>query len=189
MIRAFVLVYITFALAACASSPQVQYFVLSPAAQASTSLKSDGPGIAVGPVNVPELIDQPRIVLQLAGNQVALQEYQRWASPLKGEIARVIAANLQQALGTARVWPYLQMPVPEAEVQVLIDVRRFESRLGEAVNIEIGWALKRKGTLVRSGQSLASEPTEGSSYNDLAAAHSRALARISREIAGAIQGG
>lgn len=186
--RALFLASFAFALTACASSPQVQYFVLNPAVQGPSPLKSEAPSIAVGPVNVPELIDQPRIVLQLSGNQVALQEYQRWGSPLKGEIARVIAANLQQALGTARVWPYLQMPVPEADVQVLIDVRRFESRLGEGVDVEIGWALKRQGAIVRSGQSLASESTQGTSYNDLAAAHSRALARISREIAGAIPG-
>lgn len=173
-------------LAGCASPP-VQYYVLTPATQTPAPVNAQAPSIAVGPVNVPELIDQPRIVLQLAGNQVSLQEYQRWGSPVKAEVGRVIAANLQAALGASRVWTFQQAVLPEPEVQVLADVRRFESRLGEGVVIEVLWGIQRKGAAVRTGQTLATEATDGADYNQLAAAHSRALAKVSREIATAIR--
>ncbi|MDQ1277092.1 MAG: uncharacterized protein QG555_131, partial [Thermodesulfobacteriota bacterium] len=50
--------------------------------------------ITVGPVSLPAAVDRPQLVLSVTPNQVAVDEFNRWASPLKGDIARVIAENL-----------------------------------------------------------------------------------------------
>jgi hypothetical protein len=172
----------------CASSPQSRYYVLTPAAGASAPANAQAPSLAVGPVTVPALVDQPQFVLLASGNQVTLAEYHRWGSPLRSEIARVIGANLSQELGAARVWSYLQTALPNPDIQVLVDVRRFDSKLGEGVSIDVLWGIRRKaGEPVRAGQSVVNEPAAGASYDDLAAAHSRALAQVSRDIAAAIR--
>jgi uncharacterized protein len=175
--------------AACASSPKPQYYVLTSEAGAPASaVSASALSIAVGPVTVPDLVDQPRIVIQAAGNQVAMEEYQRWASPLTSEIAHVIAANLGRELGTTHVASYLQNALPNPDVQVVVDVRRFESRPGNGVTIDVLWGIRRKaGGAVKTGQSMVHEPVSGGDVNDLVAAHSRALARVSRDIAGAIR--
>ena len=175
------------ALAACGSPPKERYYTLSAAANAPAAGAS-AISIAVGPVSVPEMVDQPQFVVQVAANQVAMYEYQRWASPLKGEIARVIAANLAQELGTARVWAYAQTTPGKPDYQVLVAVQRFDSPLGEAVTIEALWTVRRAaGGDPKTGRSLVREPAAEAGFDALVAAHSRALARVSQDIAGAIR--
>lgn len=174
-------------LAACGSSPKERYYTLTADASAPVTGTSTL-SIAVGPVTVPEAVDQPQIVAQLGANQVAMYEYQRWASPLKGEIARVIAANLAQELGTPRAWSYAQATLPKPDYQVLVDVQRFDSVLGEAVTIDALWTIRpADGATVKSGRSSVRQATAGDGFDALAAAHSRALARVSKDIAAAIR--
>jgi len=174
-------------LAACGSPPKERYYTLTPAAAAPAASGSTL-GIAVGPVSVPEAVDQPQMVVQVAANQVTLYEFQRWASPLKIEIARVIAANLAQELGTTRVWTYAQTTLANPDYQVLIDVQRFDSILGEAVVIETLWSVRRPaGGAPHTGRSSVREAVSGGGFDALVAAHSRALAAVSRDIAGAIR--
>ena len=59
--------------------------------------------VVVGPVSVPAVVDRPQIVVNTGPNQVRLEEFNRWASPLQNNIARVVADNLVAMLGTPRV--------------------------------------------------------------------------------------
>jgi uncharacterized lipoprotein YmbA len=173
-------------IAGCGSSPKERYYAL--AAPAPATGAAAAPAIAVGPVTVPEMVDQARIVVQAAGPEVTMYEYHRWASPLKREIERVLAANLAEALGTTRVWSYSQVRLPDPDYQVLVDVQRFDSALGDAVTIDALWTVRRPpGGAPRTGRSSVREPVAGAGFDALVAAHSRALARVSRDIAGAIR--
>jgi uncharacterized lipoprotein YmbA len=175
------------ALTACGASPTERFYTLTAEASAPVAGTSTL-AIAVGPVNVPAAVDQPQMVAQIGPNQVALHEYHRWAGPLKGEIARVIAANLAQELGTPRVWSWPQTTFPSPDLQVLVDVQRFDSVLGEAVIVEALWTIRPAGGgVVATGRSFVRQATAGDGFEALAAAHSRALARVSRDIAAAIR--
>ena len=174
--------------AACSSPPKERYYTLTAVSAPKPVAGASASSIAVGPVTVPEMIDQPQFVVQVAANQVAIYEFHRWASPLKSEIARVIAANLGEALGTARVWSYAQAALPKPDYQVLVDVQRFDSALGDAVVIEALWTVRRAaGGDPKTGRSLVREPAADAGFDGLVAAHSRALARVSQDIAGAIR--
>src|SRR5262245_6558147 len=175
-------------LGGCAS-PKDRYYTLTPAAAASAPAAAAFAGsVAVGPVNVPEMIDQPQMVVQVAANQVALYEFHRWASPLKSEIARVIAANLAQELGTRRVWSYAQGALPAPDYRVLVDVQRFDSAFGDAATVEAFWVIRpAAGGGPKTGLSVVREPVSGAGFDALVAAQSRALARVSADIAGALR--
>jgi uncharacterized lipoprotein YmbA len=174
-------------LAACGASPKERYYTLTPDSGAPVTGTSSL-SVAVGPVSVPAAVDQPQIVAQVGANQVAMYEYQRWASPLKGEIARVIAANVASELGTSRVWSYAQTTLGTADYQVLVDIQRFESVLGEAVTIDALWTIRpAEGGTAKTGRSSVRQATAGNGFDALAAAHSRALARVSQDIAAAIR--
>jgi uncharacterized lipoprotein YmbA len=183
------LVCVALLLPACGSAPKERYYTLTAAASTPGAPGSaSAPSIAVGPVSLPEMIDQPQLVVQAGANQVAIYEFHRWASPLKSEIARVIAANLAQELGAVRVWSYAQTTLANPDYQVLIDVQRFDSALGEAVAIDVLWTIRRAaGGAPKTARSSVREPAGGAGLDALVAAHSRALARISQEIAGAIR--
>ena len=169
----------------CASPPS-RFYTLS--AEAVAAGPAVNVSIAVGPVLVPAVVDRPQIVVSDGANQVRLDEFNRWASPLADNIARVIAANLAQELGTGRVWAHTHPALQKPDYEVLIDIQRFHSALGDAVAIDALWTVRpAAGGAAKSGRSLVREPTSGGGFDLLVAAHSRALARVSAEIAAAIR--
>jgi hypothetical protein len=173
------------ALAGCASAPVEQHYVLSPVAGAARGSLPDVP-IAVAMARVTEAVDRPQLVVSASENRVRILEQQRWAEPLKSGIPRVVAANLGQLLGTSRVSAYPNALASDTGLRIGLDVKRFESRPGEGVNVEIDWTVRRGSGEPRLGRSVVSERVSGADYEALVAAHSRALATVSGEIAQAI---
>lgn len=166
------LLAMTLLLSACATSPTTYFYTLEPLAAAG--LNTGGTTVRVGQVTVPELVDRPQMVLRSGANQVSLAEQRRWAESLRSAIARVVAANLATADSAT------------SASTVDIDVVRFDSQLGVAVDLAANWRLRSATGIVRRGSMSTHEPAPGSDYADLAAAHSRALAELSRNIAAAI---
>jgi len=143
--------------------------------------------VMVGPVSVPASVDQPEFVVQVASNRVELDEFNRWAAPLSDSIARAVAGNLVVLLGTPDVAGSPMANFSPAYT-VTINVQRFESTRNQGALLDAVWAVHRTaGGAMRSGRTLAQEAAQGDSYDALAAAHSRALARMSRDIAAAIR--
>jgi uncharacterized lipoprotein YmbA len=166
-------------LSACGSPPRERFYTLD---APEPPVAADGaPSISVGPVSIPELVDRPQLVVRVRANEVVLTEQERWAEPLRGAITRVVAANLATAL-SARV---VGQRNGDADYRVTLDVQRFES--GEDALIEAGWTVVPRTGERRSGHSVARVKPQRREYDALAAAHSAALAAISREIAAAIR--
>jgi uncharacterized lipoprotein YmbA len=172
----------------CARSPGVTFYTLTALAPESPAPTTDPPAVAVGPVTLPELVDRPQLVIRVAANRVDMLETHRWAESLKSEIPRVLAENLARLLRPARVSAYQQNESKEAEYRVLVDIQRFETTPGEGVTVEALWSVRRAavGAPPRKGRSLVREPAQGGGYDALTAAHSRALAAISGDIARAL---
>jgi len=169
------------------ASPRSYFYTLSSAAKPVTT--GADYSVAVGPVSVPAAVDRPQIVVRLAPNQVAIDEFHRWASPLPDAITRVVAENLSAMLGTPHVTVFSRATAAGARYRVLIDVLRFESAPGEAATLDAVWTVRStKDGMSRSGRTTVSEPVPDREYATLAAAHSRALGRLSADIAGAIRG-
>ncbi|MGO9934264.1 MAG: membrane integrity-associated transporter subunit PqiC [Steroidobacteraceae bacterium] len=141
--------------------------------------------IVIGPVLIPAIVDVPQIVVRNGPNQVTLDEFNRWASPLKNNIAQVVADDLVAMLGASRVSSALSM---DADYRVAIDVQIFESAPGDAATLSALWSVRRvKDNKTESGRTVDREPVSQKSYEALAAAHSRALGRLSADIAEAIR--
>jgi hypothetical protein len=74
------------------------------------------------------------------------------------------------------------------DYRVTIDVQRFESIQGDAALVEAVWTVRKTaGGETRSGRTVAREPVQGQGFDALAAAHSRAIAKLSADIAAAIR--
>jgi len=175
-------------LAGCAGSPQSSFYTLSATAAAVPPSTASTYGVSIGPVSVPETVDRPQITLQVSANQVEIDEFHRWAEPLAGGIARTVAANLRGLLGTARIAAAPGFTGGEPVYQVALNVVRFESKLGDSATVDVLWAIGRGGdeAPARSGHSTVVQPA-GGGYDALVAAHSRALAQVSGDIASAIR--
>lgn len=174
-------------LAACGSSPKANFYTLG-----SDSAKQPAAGnpsylVAIGPIAIPESVDRPQFVVRTTANQVTINEYERWAGPLKGEISRALAGNLVQLLPGSNVYAYPQSASINADCRVLVDVQAFDSTPGDSAQIEVLWTVQPAQGAARSGRSVVKEAAGGGTYEALAAAHSRALTTVSREIAAAVQ--
>jgi uncharacterized lipoprotein YmbA len=183
---AVVLCFLVSLAAGCGSAPSSRFYTLSaaPTAPATPSSLS----VAVGPVSIPAVVDRPQIVVSTGPNQVRLEEFNRWASPLQNGIARVVAENLVALLGTPRVTLSSQVLSAEADYRAAIEVQSFESAPGEAAVLDAVWTVRRaKDGTAQTGRTTVRELVQDKSYDALAAAHSRALARMSRDIADAVR--
>jgi uncharacterized lipoprotein YmbA len=171
--------------AGCASSP-AHYYTLS--ATASPGASQSKIAIAVGPVSLPAAVDQPQIVVNTGTNQVTFDEFNRWASPLQDNVARVVADNLAAILGTARVTLFPLTLNAEVDYRVQIEVRNFESIPGKLASLDAVWTVRRtKNGNSETGRTSVREPVQANSYDALASAHSRALARLSQDIADTVR--
>jgi uncharacterized lipoprotein YmbA len=172
--------------AGCASSPVTRFYTLS--AAAAPAATSSNLSVAVGPVSVPAVVDRPQIVVTTSPNQVRVEEFNRWAAPLQNGIARVVAENLVAMLGTPRVTLSPQTLSADADYRAAIEVQSFESAPGEAAVLDAVWTVRRnKDGKAETGRTTVREAAQEKSYDALAAAHSRALARLSRDIADAVR--
>jgi uncharacterized protein len=173
-------------LAGCASTPGSRFYALNgeePGQAASGASYS----VSVGPVSVPDMVDRPQMVLNASANRIEIDEFHRWAAPLRSEIPRVVAENLSRLLGTPWVWPAPNAP-GDTDFRVQIDVQRFEATPAGAVTFAAVWTVRRvSGGAPRGGQSLVHEPAGADGIDGIAAIHSRALGAMSRDIAQAIR--
>jgi len=186
VIQLFLITCVAAVAAGCASSPARFYTLNSTAAGDGTATTNCA--VTVGPVSIPALVDRPQFMVQVAANRVEVDEFNRWAEPLNDNIARVVAGDLATLLGTPQV-----ATAPLANFnpayRVSIDIQRFESVRGKSVLVEAVWVVHPTtgGATTCSGRTLASEPVQGDSFDALAAAHSRALAKVSADIAAVIR--
>jgi uncharacterized lipoprotein YmbA len=174
--------------AGCASPPSHFYTLSSSAPARAVDGKTSNLVVVVGPVSIPAMVDMPQIVVRSGPNQVSMDEFNRWASPLQSNISQVVADNLVALLGTPRVMLYQQAQNADGDYRVSLDVQTFESAPGDAATLSVLWVVRRvKDGKTQVGRTTVREATPEKSYQALAAAHSRALSRLSEDIANAIR--
>ena len=180
-------------LAACSSTPATRFYALEAVAapQHSAAVPRAGQAaatVAVRTVAVPAAVDRPQFVVRAGDARVNLDEFNRWAGPLRDEIARVVAGNLAAELGTPVITVSSALPAA-SDLVVLLDVQRFDAKTGEGVEVDIVWIVRRAldETPGRSGRSVVREPSGGEGYEALVGAYNRALARASRDIAAVVR--
>jgi uncharacterized lipoprotein YmbA len=172
-------------LAGCATAPSKFYALSSTAAgDGATPVPC---AVLVGPVSVPAPVDRPEFVVEVSPNRVELDEFNRWASPLNDAIARAVAGDLAVLLASPDV-AVAPLANFHPDYRVTINVQRFDSIAGQSVLIDAVWAVHPSGGgTTRSGRTTAREVVSEESFDALAAAHSRALAQVSGDIAAAIR--
>jgi len=172
-------------IAGCGTTPNPVFYTLRSPEAAATG--SSAMSVVVGPVTLPAVVDRPQLVTSSGENRVELHEFHRWAQPLRTEIPRVIAARVGRQLGTANTGISSDVAINDPDYRVLIDVQRFDLRLGESATVEAIWTVRSRSGGTRTGHTLAEERTADASYDALIAAQRRALSALSRDIAGSIK--
>ena len=186
IVHVFCVACVAAAAVGCGATAPSRFYTLD-----STATASDAPtarySVLVGPVSVPAAVDRPEFVVQVAPNRVDVDEFNRWAAPLTDSIARAVAGDLAVLLGTQDV-AVAPLANFKPAYRVTINVQRFDSIQDQEVVVDAVWAVHstRAGD-THPGRSFAREAVQGKGFDALAAAHSRALAAVSTDIAAAIR--
>ena len=108
-----------------------------------------------------------------------------WAEPLEDNFARVLAENLSLLLTTDQMAVFPWKSPMSIEYQVVVEVTKFLGEPGGQASLEALWSIVGKnGTDVRvMKKSSFTEPVGAQNYEALAAAMSRTVAALSRDIA------
>jgi hypothetical protein len=181
--------------AGCASTPSSKFYQLSPAkSQAGAKhevVKEGAVTIAVGPMRLPDYLDRPQIVTRTGRNEIHLSEFDRWAGSLDNDVLMVLVEDLADLLPADRFFVTRWSPLLENQLQSLywveLLVQRFEGTPGGSVVLKAQWGLFSKDKrFILKRQADITEPVNGAGYDALVEGMSRALERLSRDIADGI---
>ena len=164
-------------------SHPADFYLLSP--QPMPQLAARDESIGVFPVRVPDYLDRPQIVTRTGQNTIDLDEFHRWAEPVKGNITSILIKNLSQLLQNDKIVHANHNYGLPLRAMIGVDVLSFDGVLGGEVILSGRWAIfgaDGRDALLLKGFSFR-EQTHSESYEDYVAALSRTIAALSREIA------
>jgi uncharacterized lipoprotein YmbA len=180
------LVVVVLASAGClGSSPASRFYTLS------TLSPHEGQGgggdaatvrIRVAPVNLPEGLDRPQLVRRTGENTVVVEEFDRWAEPLDALLRNTLVQNIGALVPEAQVLGDA-MPGLTADRTVVVAVNRLD--LSGQVTMDAVWFVLPAGAdqPERTHRSRLAEAAGSGAPADAAAALSRVMEKLSREIA------
>ena len=121
-------------------SPSTQHYSLQPV-QGHTVEGTSHLALSVGPARLPRYLDRPQMVTR-EGNEVGIDEFNRWAGGLEANVLRALSANLAARLQTERVVTApMEAPFP-IDYQVLVDVDELVAVDGAELMLRARWVVK-----------------------------------------------
>ena len=182
------------AVAGCASTtPRTNFYTLdavtprTASAASGSSIAGSALKVSVWQVGIPEVVDRAQLVVRAAPNRVEIADFHRWAEPLRLGVARVLADDMAARLGDGFTVVAGQPAGWRPDVRISIDVQRFDAVPGEGVTVEALWSVRPTSGDPRTGRSAAQERVSGQDYAAIAAAFSRALARVAEDVGNEVE--
>ena len=180
---------ILLSLAGCATTGPAKFYTLSSTVHQQERETGGNLSVIIGPVEIPDYLDRPHLVTRTGLNEIMISDFHKWAGSFKDDISRVLVEDLSAQLSTDNVYTYQWGQSPPAQYHVKIKIHRFEGTLGKQVELKAYWSIygERETELLIKSLSHFHEETGEGNYNAAVAAMSRAIEKLSREIADAIR--
>lgn len=173
----------------CASVPETRFYTLSEPpgiseARDSTLPLSSGPVfIEVMPVNVPERLARPQLVVRTKGQapQLFILEQDRWSSHFNHELRDAFATRIADRIGAINETRGSREPGQHG-YRIAIELGQFDAVMGDAVRARFGWTITR--TTDGRGAACYSELSEpaGGGIDGTVEGVRRIVSRVATEI-------
>jgi uncharacterized protein len=145
--------------------------------------------LGIGPLTLADYLNQPKLVTRSGDNQLVRAEFEQWGGSFKKNITTVLTENLSYLMATNQVHLYPWQRSITLDYQIMIDIIRLDGVLGEEVMLVARWSIIdiQKKNHKQTKRSTIVEPVDTNGYAALVSAQSRALGKLSREIANSLQ--
>ncbi len=190
MIKPLIAALLVILVSGCTSAPSVQFYVLEsqPQTTPSTVETVSQRTIGIGPVSVPVLLEHKQIITRSSDNTVQIAEFQQWASPLQDNLLQALTRNVSTLQPNSIVRTYPWSVHGTVDLQLVVDIIRFDTTPGESANLEANWTIKNETThaILKSGHSVINRSMADSSYPGTVRVLSKILEEFSQELSKAL---
>jgi uncharacterized protein len=189
LILAVAVMILPFCVAGCGSSQSPRIYTLNAItlpSQDNLPPQTDPDMIVgIGPVVIPDYIDQAQIITRTTANQLSIAEFDLWGGSLKEDVTRVLIENLGTLLRPAGVTVVFWKSYVPCSLKVPVTILRLDATRGGSVLLRARWAVvgqdSHKFEVLR--EAVLTKPVKGNESSDVVAAMSEALEALSRDIA------
>ena len=177
-------------LAACGSSPPVNYYSLE---TLETDYRRDSGNallIGVGPLRTPDYLSRSRIVTRGDNGSVFIDDFNRWVEPVDDAIYRIVALSLDSLLEDAVVIGYPYAYVADIDYQLLGRIDRFGADDDGRVELHVQWAVTTPNgdaLVYPKRATYEARANPGRDYPSISRAMSEVLQLFSRDVAAEIE--
>lgn len=177
-------------LSGCRSiTPNVTYYVMRPISSVQTPPADTGSHrsmiVGIRTVELPGYINRTQMVRRSGENQMDVADFHRWVDYPDRMVPRILGENLQRLLPGVQVynipWPVHIKP----DVIVAITFLELIGTTEKKMLLSAAWTIAEPsdGPASQFHRTALSESIQGAGFDDLAAAHSRILETLCREVA------
>lgn len=167
-----------------------RFYLLTPAAESAPSAPALSPSAApfslgLGPVKLPAYLDRPEVVTRAALNRLELSKTERWGESLEKNFTQVLARDLASQLGTQQIVVFPWYNTVHVDLQVRIDVYRFETDAKGMAELSAKWTIvdAASGDVLYTAESNLTQAAKPGDTTDAASALSRTVADLGAQIA------
>jgi len=128
-------------LVACAS-PREHLYSLEDASPDVPIGTSDRATVVIERVSVPEVVDRPQVVVREGTYHIRINEQERWATPLKESLPRLLATQLTQRMTDRRFVPASSAAINTPSARLFIDVSSMDLARATGVRVVAHWVYR-----------------------------------------------
>src|ERR1700733_4160811 len=126
-----------------------RFYVLTPTADTAAATPASAPGSnsssdftsGVGAIKIPPYLDRPEIVTRAAPNRLELSKEDRWGESIQNGFTSTMQRNLAAQTGTENIIIFPWYNTVHVDMQVQIDVYRFEADSQGVATLSAKWTI------------------------------------------------
>lgn len=167
-------------------APTVTWYTLRPLAGVGVDADAGaGKSLTIGirPVTLPGYLRRTQMVTRDGPYRLAVSSLHRWANYPDRLVQQLIGENLQALMPRTRIvnppWPVGLQP----DLSLAFDFLELIGTDEKKMLLSVEWRVGDTQSVDRVRRTTLVEPIAGSGYDELAAAHSRVLEALCREVA------
>jgi uncharacterized protein len=175
-----------------------RFYLLTPTADApapapstattSAQNASDDFTLGLGPIKLPPYLDRPEIVIRAAPNRIELSKEDRWGESVQNGFTTSMERDLEAQGGTTHIILFPWYNTVHVDMQVQVDVYRFETDAQGNANLSARWTIldSTGKTILYTVETNLTKPSKPGDQTEAAAALSQDIGDLSSQIANMI---